>query len=210
MSAAEQLAPSPPAAIGPGAVLVELHLRESVGKAPLFAGLKAMGFAAVTFAFVDKTPDKVLQKAPDSPAMRLRFVGRLTHAVTPTDTTLIHWDLSEPLVIDPYRAAPHLPGAPVVPFVLETGVLYETRFVSRVKARPTSEDVADALDEMGFDVRELIHLTHAEDALGNLSIWFGRVVWDGPMSVVTPNDPFYFEQLVKLGPDPDPPDEDSL
>lgn len=211
MSAAEQLSaisrqPSAVKVIEPGSVLVELHLQNAVDKSVLFAGLKAMRFATVKFAFVEKRS----VKDATGPAMKIRFVGRLTHAVVPTDTDAIHWHAIEPVTIDPFRPPPVLPSAPIVPFVLEAGAGYEMRFVSRVKARPTADDIADALDDMGFDVRELIHLSQTEDDLGNLSIWFGRAVWDGPMSVVTPNDPFYFEQVAKIDlPElPDMPDED--
>lgn len=194
-NAAEKLVTRP--SIGPGVVLAEIALSMTVGKGALFAGLKAMGFTAVTIAFVKRASDK--RKADVGvPAMRVRFLGRLSRAIVPTDTAAITWTAFEPVAVDPFKKLVDMSELPVMPFVLERGALYEFRFVARVKAHPSAEDVADALDDMGFDVRELIHLTQEEDKIGNLSVWFGRGVWDSPLSVVTPEDPGSFEQLTKV------------
>lgn len=202
MSAAERLDPRSSETrtpVGPGIVLAEIALSVSVGKGALFAGLKAMGFTAVTVAFVKKGSEKKRAPTePAEPAMRVRFLGRLSRAILPTDTAVITWTTFEQASVDPFKKLVDMTDLPVMPFVLERGALYEFRFVARVKALPNAEAVADALDDMGFDVRELIHLTHEEDHVGNLSVWFGRGVWDSPLSVVTPEDPGSFEQLVKV------------
>jgi hypothetical protein len=192
--------------IGPGPVLVELRLLLPVPKEVLYAGLKEMGFTEVTIANVSKDRE--------TKQVRIRFLGKLARAVSPTDTEILVWTEREPVTIDAFGAAPVLEDSTLTPFVLQPDGIYELRFVARVRAHPNADAVADALEDMGFEVNELIALARVDDPkAGNVQVqvWYGRGIWRSTLSVVTPEDPFFFAEAKKIGnapPEKPEPEED--
>lgn len=181
----------------PGCVLVELAVATAdLPKRVLFDGLRAMGFTAVSLARMEREDDL-------APSVSVRFLGTLGRAIDPENTDLITWVEASPIGFDVFSPVPALDRLPVEPFVLEPNTEYEMRFVARVKAFPRASTVVDALDGMSFDVHELIAIRR-DGILSNIdepdaySAWYGRARWLGPMSVVTPEDPFYFCNLKKL------------
>lgn len=202
----EMATPSPP--LGPGSVLVELRLSSAIPKRALFEGLRAMGFQAVVLDDVviddEDADDEESEKEGSAGGMTARFVGKLGRAIVPTNTQAITWIEKSPIGIDIFRSIESLAKVFVVPFVLEPGLEYEVRFVSRNTLFPDDEAVIDALDVMGFNVRDLIPLRSSllasldEEERDAYGVWFARARWEGRMSVVTPEDDFYFADLKKL------------
>lgn len=199
----------PTTTLGPGPVLVEIYLTTAIPKRALFDGLRAMGFQTAMLAFLeydaDADEDEESESETGRDGMTARFLGKLGRAIVPTSTDVIEWIESSPIGFDVFRPIESLAKAFCVPFVLEPGVEYELRFVARNKSFPDSDAVAEALDDMGgFNVRELISLR--PDLLSKLeeeerdaySVWYGRAKWEGMMSAITPEDPFFFADMKKL------------
>ena len=83
---------------------------------------------------------------------------------------------------------------------LEQGMLYEALFLSRERSQPTRLVVEEHLNEMGFMIHSLTCIqkdVRLADRPGvSVALWFGLLEWDAPASVVTEDDPFYFESLI--------------
>jgi hypothetical protein len=89
------------------------------------------------------------------------------------------------------------------PHHLEPGSFYEFRILTREKAAPTREDVKRRLGEMGMTPMKLSLLKkniRLPDRPSSLSMWYGLGQWLYPSTVVTVEDPFYFEQVQEIVP----------
>jgi len=182
-----------PTALSPDNYLIDLVLAKPIGKKDFLEGAKIMGF--------DRTAILHAGKQGTEPS----FVGRLTRPIRPVDTALIRWSSISRTEIDVFRPLGPLDAMKTSPFVLEAGPSYDMRFVSRVKAHPRSEDVEAALRTMGWAPTGVVRvddpsmLAKADPHSNtNLSVWFARAEWHGKLTVTTPEDPFYFEEIKKL------------
>ena len=83
---------------------------------------------------------------------------------------------------------------------LEPSMLYESLFLSRERSQPTRQIVEEHLNEMGFMIHTLMciqkDLRLADRPGVSVALWFALLEWDAPASVVTEDDPFYFESLI--------------
>ena len=83
---------------------------------------------------------------------------------------------------------------------LEPSMLYESLFLSRERSQPTRQIVEEHLNEMGFMIHTLTciqkDLRLADRPGVSVALWFALLEWDAPASVVTEDDPFYFESLI--------------
>ena len=83
---------------------------------------------------------------------------------------------------------------------LEPSMLYESIFLSRERSQPTRQIVEEHLNEMGFMIHTLTciqkDLRLADRPGVSVALWFALLEWDAPASVVTEDDPFYFESLI--------------
>ncbi len=91
----------------------------------------------------------------------------------------------------------------VEPHRLEPGRFYEFRFLSRDKSAPTRQDVRRRLGEMGFAPMKLSLLKRhirLPNRPSSLSMWYGMGQWVRPSTLVTVEDPFFFEQVQESAP----------
>ena len=131
---------------------------------------------------------------------RFRFVATLTRTFTPTNLTDMSWVFIRRLTLDPFADLKFQ----LTPFRLERGGLYEFRFFSRIKSNPTKDSVKETLALMGFSPMKLnlLKKNMRIPRRGNVSVcmWLGIGRWNAPNSVVTTEDPFFFENVKAVQP----------
>jgi hypothetical protein len=155
-----------------------------------------MGWGEV---IVDESPRKAASTI-------LRFVGQIPAGkrMALVESPALRWTYVRKLAVDPYSDL-HLE---LCPFKLITGEPSEVRFLSRLGQRDTrgealARDVVESmLKTMGFSIQKLSALRQnmrlpARPGAG-MTLWLGILRWDGPKSVITIQDPFYFEDLVTI------------
>jgi hypothetical protein len=130
---------------------------------------------------------------------RIRFIGRLQNRIRLVNPPGMWWVFVKPLDItfdDGVRLN-------VEPHALEPGGFYEFRLLVRDKTAPNRAEVKARLGAMGFAPMKL-HLLKRNIRLPNrpssLSMWYGMGQWLHPSTVVTVEDPFYFEQVKEVSP----------
>jgi hypothetical protein len=130
---------------------------------------------------------------------RLRFIGRLHHPIRLINPPGMRWLMVKRLGIH-YDEDIHIH---VEPHRLDPGRFYEFRFLSRDKSAPTREIVKQRLGAMGFAPMKLSLLKRnirLPNRPSSLSMWYGMGQWLHPSTVVTVEDPFYFEQVNEATP----------
>lgn len=135
----------------------------------------------------------------DEDRTRLRFVGRLAQPIRLVNPSGMRWMMAKRLHIrydDDIRIN-------VQPHPLDPGRFYEFRILSRDKSAPTREHVKSRLGAMGFAPMKLSLLKRnirLPNRPSSLSMWYGMGQWLHPSTVVTVEDPFYFEQVQEATP----------
>lgn len=131
---------------------------------------------------------------------RFRFVAKLTKTLAPQNLPEMSWVFIRRLSLDPFKDLTFQ----LTPFKLQRGGLYEFRFFSRQKSNPTKESVKETLAKMGFSPMKLnlLKKNMRIPRRGNVSVcmWLGIGRWSAPNSVVTTEDPFFFESLKEVQP----------
>lgn len=129
---------------------------------------------------------------------RMRFIGRLSHAMPVMNTGKMTWLYIKRLVVDPFA---ELTLSRMKPWKLEPGKTYEFRLLARDRSAPRAEDIKKRLGEMGFAPMKLSALKHnirLPRRPTSLSLWFGIGQWMHSPSVVTVEDPLYFEEVQDI------------
>jgi len=135
----------------------------------------------------------------DSDPTRIRFIGHLDARIRLENPPGMQWVFVKPIHLgydEPIRIN-------VEPHQLNPGAFYEFRVLVRDKTAPTRHEVKRRLGAMGFAPMKL-HLLKRNIRLPNrpssLSMWYGIGQWLHPSTVVTVEDPFYFEQVKEIAP----------
>ena len=114
----------------------------------------------------------------------------------------VRWLFAEPLDTEPRVLAGDVRNfrLKLEAYDLEPHMLYEALFFSRERSQPTRQTVEEYLNEMGFMIQSLTCIQRdlrLPDRPGvSIALWFGILEWDSTESVVTEDDPFYFESLI--------------
>jgi hypothetical protein len=130
---------------------------------------------------------------------RLRFVGRVHRRLALSNPPGMWWVFVKKLALD-YLSDVQLQAKP---FQLLPGRCYEFRVLARDKSAPHREDVKNLLASMGFAPMKLTLLRRfirLPNRPSSLSMWLGMGQWLHAPSVVTVEDPFYFEQVKEIAP----------
>ena len=216
------LEPPGPIVLAPGPYIIELATARPIDSKALLDGLAVIGFSdgddgppALDASQNDRTsevaypPEQAARLAalatfqewarpPEGAASSFRFVGVLKSETVLQDTADVRWDFAGEVRFDPFADI----RKTVVPFPLEEGRIYDVRFISRMKAQATRQRVLEALAIMGFRPATLSCLKkniRLEGRSGtDCALWCGRVVWEGPRTVLTVEDPLSFEDVVEV------------
>ena len=180
----------------PGGHLVELATNVPCRQDLLLGGLQRIGFKNVLF---DQSRSR---SAAQFPIREHRFVGDLTRAVQVHQQDKMRWTYARRIALDTTRDINKDFRLKLVSFELEPETVYEAVFVSRDRSQPTRQIIEQHLNEMGFIAVKLAAL-HRDKRIearsaASVSVWFGLLQWDAPPSVVTEDDPFYFEDLLPI------------
>lgn len=184
--------------VEPGDYLLELQANARCSAETLRNGMMRLGFSEV---LVDASapafrPQRAAKENDDRSI--LRFVGRLGVPLLLQKTEHLAWTGARKLSIDVLAEL----RLKVEPFALEPERLYEVRFLSRMRSQPTRELVVESLAEMGWETEKLSALRRDMRIPGrsgaSVTLWFGLLRWTGPMSYITEDDPFYFEDVLAV------------
>jgi hypothetical protein len=136
----------------------------------------------------------------ESTITRFRFVATLTKTVKPQNLPDMSWVFIRRLAMDPFKDL----SFQLTPYQLQRGAFYEFRFFSRQKSNPSKESVKETLAKMGFSPMKLnlLKKNMRIPRRGNVSVnmWLGYGKWSAPNSVVTTEDPFFFESVKEVSP----------
>lgn len=180
--------------LAPGYHLIELATAVPCRQDVLLAGLSRIGFQGIR---TDRS-----RPIPSFAVREHRFIGDLKQAVMLHQKDAMQWTFARPLSVDVGRSIRTF-RLRLEAFELEPGTLYEALFLTRERSQPTRAIVEQHLSEMGFipiklvSLQDDIRLDTRPDT--SVAIWFGLLEWDAPASVLTEEDPFYFEDLVAVG-----------
>jgi hypothetical protein len=131
------------------------------------------------------------------PLLRVRFFGNLLHPITTQDRPGMVWLLTHRMRTNPL-ADLQLQGRP---WELREGRTYEFRFLAREKTAPTRDAVKSGLVAMGFAPMKLLAVKknmRLPRRPTSLALWYGVGQWARPNSVVTRDDPFFFEEVREV------------
>lgn len=138
-----------------------------------------------------------ISDAPTS--TRVRFVGRLQHALEPSNPPGMRWMFARRLTVDPFATLDW--NAP--PSMLRNKAFYEMRMLVREKTAPSRETVKHLLAATGFAPAKLTLLQKNIRFPGrpaSLAAWVAIGQWLYPDSVTTVEDPFWFERVKEIAP----------
>lgn len=195
-----------------GAHLAEIALARPAADEAVLHALKLMGFRDVVLDLSTRAEENDAPLSSwgslDSPSLppneggdarRARFVGRLEAPLRIRNLPDVRWLYARTLTVDPYAEMKH-DGA--FPFPLRPGVLYEVRFLAWLRAQPTHTAVHAALETVGFRPLKILATKKDHRMPGkpraNFTEWCGLVRWAGPDSVITTEDPLYFERVTPV------------
>lgn len=131
------------------------------------------------------------------PLIRVRFFGNLLRPITATNRPGMVWLLVHRMRSNPL-ADLKLQGRP---WELRQGQTYEFRFLAREKSAPTRDAVRAGLVAMGFAPMKLLAIKknmRLPRRPTSLTLWYGVGQWAKPNSVVTRDDPFFFEEVKEV------------
>ena len=159
----------------------------------LLAGLTRLGLAGIR---VDQSRPR---SAAQLPVREHRFLANVTKRLELHQRGVVRWLFAQALDTEVAREVKNF-RLKLEAYNLERGMLYETLFLSRERSQPTRQIVEEHLNEMGFIIESLTcierDLRLADRPGVSVALWFGLLEWDAPASVVTEDDPFYFESLI--------------
>lgn len=131
------------------------------------------------------------------PLIRVRFFANLLHPITTQNQPGMTWLLAHRMRTNPL-ADLKLQGRP---WELRQGQTYEFRFLAREKTAPTRDAVRAGLVAMGFAPMKLLAIKknmRLPRRPTSLTLWYGVGQWVKPNSVVTRDDPFFFEEVKEV------------
>lgn len=164
--------------VGPGPVAFELGLPSDVPERTILRGLSRAGFSSIRLY---RTPSAV------------RVLACVAQAVKLQDRARVHVTFAESVSID----LDELAGTPD-PTSLGPGYLHELVFLVRKKTFPTLARVKAALVELGFEAPWLFLLKNGHTfgtSKATTDVWYARSVYRGPETVLTAEDPIFFETI---------------
>ena len=178
----------------PGYHLFEVATRTPCKQDVLLAGLTRLGIANVR---IDQSRAR---SAAQLPMREHRFIANITKRLElHQQRGAVRWLFAQALDTDVTRDIRNF-RMQLEAFDLEPGMLYEALFLSRERSQPTRQIVEEHLSEMGFIIHSLTciqrDLRRADRPGVSIALWFGLLEWDAPESVVTEDEPFYFESLI--------------
>lgn len=130
---------------------------------------------------------------------RVRFIAHLDRPIRLANPPGMWWVYVKPLQVG-YADGIRIQ---VEPHRLDPGAFYEFRILVRDKTAPSRQDVKGRLGAMGFAPMKLQLLKRhirLPNRPSSLSMWYGMGQWLHPSTVVTVEDPFYFEQVKEIAP----------
>lgn len=180
----------------PGLHLIELATRVPCRREILLEGMKRIGFDGIL-------ADQSRARTEQSFAIREhRFIANLTRSVTIHQREAMTWTYARRLTMQNIGRDVRDYRLKLEAFSLEPGVLYEALFMSRERTQPSRTVVEDHLSTMGFATLQLTAVQRDARITGrqqtSVTIWFGLLEWDSTASIVTEEDPFYFEELIPI------------
>lgn len=132
------------------------------------------------------------------PLIRVRFFATLVQPITLQNRPGMTWLLAHRMRSNPL-ADLKLQGRP---WELHEGKTYEFRFLAREKSAPTRDAVRAGLVAMGFAPMKLLAIKKNMRLPGRagatLTLWCGVGQWAKTASVVTRDDPFFFEDIREV------------
>ena len=187
----------------PGYHLFEVATAIPCKQDVLLAGLTRLGIANV------RLDQSRARSTAQLPLREHRFLANVTKRLVlhqPNGGSghdgAVRWLFAEPLDTEPRVLAGDVRNfrLKLEAYDLEPHMLYEARFFSRERSQPTRQTVEEYLNEMGFMIQSLTCIQRdlrLPDRPGvSVALWFGLLEWDSTESIVTEDDPFYFESLV--------------
>ena len=159
----------------------------------LLAGLTRLGIADIR---VDLSRSR---SAAQLPLREHRFIANVTKRLELNQQNAVRWLFAQALdtdvTIDVTKFRLKLEA-----YDLKPRMLYEAIFIARARSQPTRQIVEEHLNEMGFMIHTLTCLrrdVRLPTSPGvSVALWFGLLEWDAPPSVITEEEPFYFESLI--------------
>jgi hypothetical protein len=216
--------------LAPGAHLVELEFARPVPEAVLRDALARMAFEDVildasTTAISSKIPPRASPESlipdlwtgwrewggiadpHDDAAIRYRFVARLVAPLQTFDTPHVRWLFVHELPLAVHEAeGAAVERSPAIGAELARGATYGFRFLTRMLSQPTRAAVCEALAVMGFRPHKVIMLKRNMriPGLPNASVarWYGIGRWECADSVLTGDDPLFFEEIASIASEP--------
>lgn len=146
---------------------------------------------------LDESAKVSISGSGDTP--QIRVITALTRTLQIRSLPDVEWLYVRRLAIDPFKP----PAWQTHPWPLEAARVYEFRMFSRDQSAPRREDVKALLGHMGFAPMKLSLLKRNIRLPGrptSLSLWYGMGQWLHPRSIVTIDDPFYFEEVREVIP----------
>ena len=178
----------------PGYHIFEIATRIPCKQDVLLAGLTRIGIASI----------RLDQSRPRSAAQLAvrehRFLANVTKRLElHQERGAVRWLFAQALDADVTKDVRSF-RFKLEAYDLEQGMLYEALFLSRERSQPTRLVVEENLNVMGFMIHALTCIqkdVRLADRPGvSAALWFGLLEWDAPASIVTEEDPFYFESLI--------------
>lgn len=177
-----------------GTYLIEIEFARPVPQVALLDVLER-------WTFRDVILDQSVR--PDSSVLgsrRYRFVAKIEDPIEIRDTPMVRWIYVHLSPLDLHSEPAD--RIPIKPFRLEAKKTYALRFLSRMKAQKTREEVCELLAYMGFAPSKVTGLRRNMRIAGrpNVSMtrWYGLGEWQKANSYVVEEHPFIFEDVIPI------------
>lgn len=185
---AEPIAPQNVWRLDPGNFWVELAFDVATPSANVLGALATIGFLDV----------KLDAETVDTGERLFRFLGRLDKPVILSDVAGLSWTWIQKMTLDAFAPL----GFRARPFALETGKVYEVRFLSRDKRAKARGDVSTLLEAVGLVSSHLFlvarNLRVPRRPNVSVSEWLAIGTWEKPASVTTVEEPFFFSDVQEV------------
>ena len=184
----------------PGTYLIEIASPRPIEQDELTLQLTAWTFKDVILDQSSHDPARLRAKAAPIGAKHYRFVAKVETPIAIQDTSFLRWVFVHLAPLD-LHAEPQK-RIPIKPFRLLSGKVYAMRFLSRMKAQKTREEVSELLAYMGFSPIKVTGLRRNMRVEGrpNISMtrWYAIGEWQKADSYVLEEDPFIFEDVIPI------------
>ena len=190
--------------LNPGTYLIEIASVRPIEQDELTTQLAAWTFKDVILDQSSHDPTRLRAKAATLGTVlgvkHYRFVAKVETPIAIQDTPFLRWVFVHLSPLD-LHAEPQK-RIPIKPFRLLSGKVYAMRFLSRMKAQKTREEVSELLAYMGFAPIKVTGLRRNMRVEGrpNISMtrWYALGEWQKADSYVLEEDPFIFEDVVPI------------